>query len=419
MSSEIIIEKLVYRGYGMGHLNGKAVFVPFALPEEEVEIEITKDRKTHSFGEIKKVLSPSPTRVDPGCEFFYQCGGCSYRHLDYKEELRWKRLIFLELLGAHAPKEQEVHMHPCSLTKFYRNRMDFQVYKGRIGFYKRETRRLLEVDFCPLAEKPMNRALKEILLSGVFKKTSFSGRVSLMSSKKNVYLLLGKTTTPKKLTAAMKGLASLKGVAGVEAESRGKQKAQTKKEPGMTRTLNFFEKMEWEVSLPSFCQPNLFMNRKMIGLCLEAMKDSEKVLDLYSGTGNFSIPAATRGKEVTSVEANRAAIADLERAKERLALKNIEAVHSSALRFLKKGPGKSWDTVITDPPRKGMKEEAPLLADLEARTIIYVSCDPSAFARDAKTLIEKGYALKTSHILDMFPRTYHFETLNVFQKDPK
>lgn len=380
---------------------------------------ITKDCKSHCFGEIKKAISRSGSYIEPDCPYFYKCGGCFYRHLDYGEELRWKRLIFEELLGPLIAKNLPIHIHGSSQTKFYRNRVDFQVDGGSIGFFQRGSRGLVPVEFCAIAEKPVNRLLKNIIDSGILKNIPSLSQISLLSAGKDAFVLLA---LPKKwrrenAVETVKEFSGLKGCAGVDVEGEpyfeGKKGGWTPR----TRTLNLSGSHEWEMALPSFCQPNLSMNRKMISLYLEEISGCQTVLDLYAGSGNFSLPAALLGKKTTAVESNRFSISDLRRAVAKAGLKDLDIVPSTVTAFLA-GPlsDKNWDAIIADPPRVGMKKEAQLLAAMKTRKIIYVSCNPATFARDAKVLSRNGFALKRSHILDMFPRTYHFETLNVFER---
>lgn len=421
MAKLLKIEKLVHGGLGMGRVQGKVAFVPFGLPGEELEIEITTDLKSHSFGEIKNVLVPSPCRMESDCPYFFRCGGCSFRHMEYGEELRWKGLVFEELLGDSLKEGLETRVHGSSLTRFYRNRVDFQVEGGQIGFFKRGSHHLIAVDSCPLAEKPLNHFLKKIMDSGILKKKGAPNpdRVSLMSAEKKVFVLL---SFPGKkgrgLSNTVNAFMKLKDCAGVEVEGHGLPKAETAR-PSLSRRLQFRPSHAWEVSVQSFCQPNLTLNKKLVSLYLEETNDSENILDLYAGSGNFSVPSAIQGKKVTSVESNPFSIFDLERVKKGQGLKNLHAVRSSVADFLKRKPEYRWDTVTTDPPREGMKEATTFLAALSPQKIIYVSCDPATFARDARTLSLKGYKLKRSHVLDMFPRTCHFESLNIFKKELK
>ncbi len=413
------IEKLVYGGYGLGKARGKVTFVPFALPGDELEIKITKDRKSHAFGEITRIVSRPSASIEPDCPYFFKCGGCSFRHMDYGDELRWKKVIFQELLGDSFSKELEFTVHGSSQTRNYRNRVDFQTKNGRIGFFHRGSHDLLEVDTCLLADKPINRFLKKILRSGVLKKSPCPNRISLMSDGEKVYTLLSfpgkKGKLVKDVGKIAKAFAGIPGNSGVAVEGIPLPKKQNAGE-GISRRLNFSDDKSWEVSLQSFCQPNLHLNRKMVNIYMDEIRDSNNILDLYSGSGNFTIPALVQGKKVTAVESNPFSIFDLERVKKAESFQNLEIIPSSVIDFLRKEPGKSWDTVVVDPPREGMKKESALLTTLEPKKIIYVSCDPTTFVRDAKTLTNAGFLLKKSYLLDMFPRTYHFESLNSFIK---
>jgi len=417
--TSIKIKKLVYGGYGLGRTQGKVIFVPFALPGDELEIRITRDYKCHAFGEITRIVSRPGASIEPDCRYFFKCGGCSYRHMDYGEELRWKKVIFQELLGDGLSGELDLTVHGSSRTRHYRNRVDFQIRNGEIGFFHRASHDLLQVDACPLAEKPINRFLKKVLRSGVFKKNPGPDRIKLMSAGEKVYALLacpGKKGTMEKNTGKIaRALAAIPGNSGVAVEGVPWAKKRNTGE-ATSRRLNFYNDKRWEVSLQSFCQPNLHLNRKMITLYLDEIRDSHNILDLYSGSGNFTIPALVQGKKVTSVESNSFSIGDLEREKREENFQNLEIIPSSVIDFLRKGPAKGWDTVVVDPPREGMKREAALLTDLEPKKIIYISCNPTTFVRDAKTLTRGGFLLKTSYLLDMFPRTYHFESLNCFYK---
>ncbi len=436
-SLELTIEKLIYGGDGLAHLPadergmGKAVFVPFVLPGERVEGSVTEMKPGFARATLNRVLEASAERVQPGCPYFGQCGGCHHQHASYDEQLRFKSNILRETLRRTAKIEfaGDIHVHGSQPWK-YRNRTRLRIRTGpefAIGYNRFASHALLPVRECPISSPLINRALMAVWKLGETERVSGEiAEIEFFANAGDSELLVEVT-----LSAGQKGsapsrvaqlaafardlraeVAALVGVvpfAFAPGSSRiGLDVPQHLAEDFGARSIVYRTgNSEYRVSAGSFFQTNRFLVDKMVSLATEG-RDGGFALDLYAGVGLFSLPLSQSFRQVAAVESSPYAFHDL-RAN---APSNVTGYRIEVDKFLAQVPAETrFDYVVADPPRAGLGERvAHALAKLRASHLTYVSCDPATLARDLRLLTAAGYRIQELHLLDLFPHTFHIET---------
>jgi 23S rRNA (uracil1939-C5)-methyltransferase len=425
----LTIEKLIYGGDGLAHLppdehgRGKAVFVPFVLEGEQVEASPVEEKPGFVRARLDRVVAPSPLRGEPPCPYYQQCGGCHYQHTGYEHQLEIKMAVLRENLARFAKLDWtgEIAVHP-SPPLHYRNRTRLQVRtqpEFMLAYYRHDSRELLPVEECPISSELINKAISgiwEVGRSGHMPDPVREIEFFADDARKQLLIELY-------LDMSAPGRAGVAGfmLASSEIErcemamfalTQGKQF----REPQLMHTHD----PEWQapsltyaaageqyrVSAGSFFQTNRFLTDKMVEL-VTGGRSGKVALDLYAGVGLFAVPLAKTFERVIAVEASPYSLADLKHN----AARNVRVVHETTDRFLA-GPTGPTDLVVVDPPRAGLGEKVTrALLRLSAPRITYVSCDPSTLARDLRVLLAGGYRVEQIHLLDLFPQTFHIETL--------
>ncbi|MFH1019901.1 MAG: 23S rRNA (uracil(1939)-C(5))-methyltransferase RlmD, partial [Pseudomonadota bacterium] len=388
--------------------------------------------------DLLEVFVPSAQRIPPICSVYDTCGGCDFQHAIYEEQLRLKNGILGETLcRAGLCREEELAAllgAPLASpqTFGYRQRIRLQVAEGRAGYFGRQSHKLVPVSRCPLAGEGINSVLAELLKSRPFQSfMDLASAIELLENpaRNSIILLIHYTRkarpaehqTAKLLCQALSKLAAV--IFSVEGQAKGPYFTERGEVlPGELRV---------EFSLPGelcgqplslglepggFCQVNLGQNENCIKLLLEWTRGMPpgKALDLFCGMGNFSLPLAMQGWEVTGMDMQRSTIRSAVRNAEKAGLAercrfSQESAAKAARRLLAESA--TFDCLLLDPPRSGCAELIPLLPGLNARQIIYISCDPATLARDLAGLIQAGYRLSEVRLVDMFPQTAHQETM--------
>jgi 23S rRNA (uracil1939-C5)-methyltransferase len=389
---EITVEKLVYGGAGLGRLEGRAVLVPFVLPGEVVTIEVERERSGMAEARATALVSRSPERVEPQCAYFARCGGCSYQHAGYEFQLAQKTAIVREVLRRvgklEAPGEIPIVSGP---PWEYRNRAQFHLDGGRIGFLEAGSHRLCPVDRCPISSPRINEALaalRRMIRDRRFPR--FLRSVELFTNEREVQLNVLDTDRPL---------------------ARGFFQWCAEQMPGAGESsLDYMAGGEtYRVGHRSFFQVNRFLIDRLAGCALDGA-EGMSALDLYAGVGLFSLPLARRCRSVLAVESNASALRDLEFNAERAGLTVAvrKAIVEQFLETVEAAP----DFVLADPPRAGLgKGVVNELLRLRAPVLTIVSCDPATLARDLAPLLAGGYRIDTLALVDLFPQTWHIETV--------
>jgi len=422
---EVKVEKLVYGGKGIGKLNDKTCFVPYVLPGEIVKVRIKKEKKSFIECSLEEILQKSPERIEPICKYFTYCGGCDYQHIPYEKQLKIKEDIFTETLERigkiNHPKIEK--FIPSENPFFYRNRTQIKIKGEKVGFFKKESKEVINIDNCYLLKEDLNKALqgiKEILPYLTFQPIE----VHLYSS--NLDEMLVKFIYPKRIKRFPLGLKHLKSFLSPNIKGVGIYKSNSQGFPERLFTIGniyAFEKVEdltYRVSIDSFFQVNRFQIKNLIREIEEEFKDSnhKKVIDFYSGVGTLSLPVAKYVETVVGIESNPFAVQDANHNRKLNHLKNAKFFHMESQKGIKFLEELKPDAVIFDPPRTGLSGKIiqKINEGSYIKKIIYVSCNPSTLARDLNLLTKGGFSIKSIKLIDMFPQTYHIESITILER---
>lgn len=390
---EVRIEKLLYGGDGLARTEGKVVMAPFVAPGELVEVQILKEHPSRLEAKLARVVEPSEQRVEPRCSVFERCGGCHFQHLSYEAQLEAKRVMLIESLARIGGITLDAPIATIAGEPWhYRNRAQLHFDGGKIGFHAAGSNRLVEISSCPISSPKLNEAiaaLRQMRREPRFPK--FLHAVELFTDEKLVQ---------------MNVLAAAKPVAKAFFEWAAERI------PGANRpALDYaVAGQKFRVSHQSFFQVNRFLIEPLVEA---ALRDAEgyQALDLYAGVGLFTLPLTQRfSRKVTAVEVVKSASADLIFNLER-AGRDAAVVQQPVEMFLDAHRERP-DFCLADPPRAGLgKDAVQQLLRIHPRRLTIVSCDPTTLARDLKALIAGGYSLIDVTLVDLFPQTYHLESV--------
>jgi 23S rRNA (uracil1939-C5)-methyltransferase len=423
------IEKLVYGGEGLARLPadeqgpGKTVFVPFVLEGEEVEATLTEQKPGFARARLERVHAASPHRVGPGCQYFQRCGGCQYQHASYEHQLRIKAEILRETLRRTAKVELpcELQIHAASEGEWvYRNRTRLKVRAApefALGYYQSRSHELLPVEQCPISSPLINRAIASVWELGRAGEIPAAVReLEFFVDHADEVLLIEAYCELRTSQEAAEAVAEkltriipeVKGAAVFELPPAN-QFVDPKRLAAFGKTAIVYatKLAAYRVSAGAFFQGNRFLIDELVGIVTGGAA-GQLALDLYAGVGLFSVPLKQSFAQVIAVEASQTSFADLRQN----AGQEVKAVRATTAQYLDQASGTHPDLVVADPPRGGLGENVVRkLAGLGAARITYVSCDPSTLARDLRTLLSLGYRIDGAHMIDLFPQTYHIESV--------
>jgi 23S rRNA (uracil1939-C5)-methyltransferase len=427
------IEKVVYGGNGLAHAEdgaktGSTVFVPFTLPQEIVEAQVTKEHSGFAEAELVRVVDPSPDRVEPRCAHFGSCGGCNYQHASYEAQLQLKQEILRETLNrASLAPLPAIEVHAGEPWE-YRNRIRLRVAevdgRMRVGYLRRGSTEFLPVQMCPIAAPVLWRAAEALLElnDASVPWRSALEEVELFTSpdQRTVQMTIFVRREPKGFTAFCEALQERLpelagvGVAVMENTARGRKTLRVRAGSTWGREgLNYTVGGEsYWVSRGGFFQVNRHMIDPLLNLVTHG-RSGYLAWDLYAGVGLFS---RSLGKSFDEVVAVEAAADDLARS---FRGRGQRAVAATTVDFLRQAilQRERPDLVVMDPPRAGVGAEVcNLLARVQPEEIVYVSCDPVTLGRDLRLMVDSGYRLHELHMVDMFPQTFHQETVVVMRR---
>ena len=424
---QLKIEKLVYGGDGLARLAadehgaGKTVFVPFSIDGEEVEARIIEQKPGFARAQLERVFVESSDRVQPGCPYFFECGGCQYQHANYARQLKIKSAILIETLQRTAkiklPCDLQVHPSP---EWNYRNRTRLKLQNApqfAIGYYKFRSHELLPVEQCPISSPLINVAIEKIWAAG--RAGAMSAAISeleLFADHADERLLVEAYCAPPTPKAEGQAIAHsltqiLPSAIGVEVFEQfpANQATEPKRLASFGEPSLVYETQSagYRVSAGAFFQVNRFLIDDLIGIVTDGAS-GKLALDLYAGVGLFSTVLARSFAQVIGVESSQICVADLRHN----APLEVKAVLATTEQYLGQVRNLRPDLIVVDPPRGGLGERVvQSLAKLEAPNITYVSCDPSTLARDLKLMTGLGYRITGAHLLDLFPQTFHIESV--------
>lgn len=422
MSSVIEITSLAYGGKGLGRIDGKVVFVPFTAPGDIVEVEITVDKKGFSEGSVKSLMTPSPLRVEPACAFYGRCGGCSLQHMSYEGQLEWKQRILDETLRRIGKLEDVEFEKPIASPSalHYRSRARFHVHGHKAGFFEAGSHRVVDMDSCPLLDPLVNETFldfKQAVLSVKGRPVIYSFEAGLSEDDgKTVVSILAAPSGGFDWGEFLKQVRHLKGfeVWVMKDRTRKGKFVKAEKDTSLVYTAGG---VQFSAPISVFSQVNAAQNRAMVEKIAEfaMLSGKESVLDLYCGVGNLSLPAAKRAASVVGVESSGQAVQQARANAQRNSIKNAVFHEGDAALWLKQNlknlEQEGLDVLILDPPRGGEPQIAESLSTARPAIIVYISCSPPTLARDIRQLTGLGYIVSRAVLVDMFPQTYHIESI--------
>jgi 23S rRNA (uracil1939-C5)-methyltransferase len=414
------IEKAIYGGAGLARVDGKAIFVPFTLPGEVVEAHIIEDKRSFANADLDAVLESSSERTNPACEYFGLCGGCQYQHASYAQQIEMKLNILRETLQrarlTSFPEIIPIYAGPFA----YRNRVRFHIQKEPFAlcYKKRASHANLAVGRCPIAAPLLERALKIVTQIGSRSIREFDEIEFFTNESENELVLsLWAGQEIKDSPSALRDFCDtlrqeLPVLAGAAVFPVKNTETLEKKlgEWGAQALTYRVGGHAYRVSIGSFFQVNRFLIDRLVQL-VTAEVSGTLAWDLYAGVGLFAQVLSQRFEKVVAVEASPSSSNDL---RHNLSGNNDKTVRSGTLEFLRQQRGAVPDLIVVDPPRTGLGNSVvSTLTKVRPQTIVYVSCDPATLSRDLHALVESGYHLRTMHMVDLFPQTFHLESVTV------
>lgn len=425
------IEKFSHDGRGIARILGKTVFIEGALPEEKVVFKYTRVKSDYDEGQVVSVLTPSMHRVAPKCQHYAECGGCSLQHLDAQNQIHVKQSLLLELLGRIGHIQPESLLPPLTASSWhYRNKARLSVRvlpkDVLIGFRKKhKPRHLVGLNHCPILHARVSEALPELkkLIASLEKKEAII-QIEIAIGDEEIGLIF---RNMEQLTAQDHNKLCTFGskMGFILFLQPGNTQSVTKIYPETAGDFLHYALAEQGVRFAfhptDFTQVNPEMNRKMVLKAEELLQlnAEDRVLDLFCGLGNFSLSFAKKCDRVIGVEGSEAMVqrASQNAIANQLSNTQFFCADLSKEHALDPFLNQNITKILLDPPRTGAVEIIRQSNKLKSRCIVYVSCNPATFARDAGILVQQqGYRLKTVGVMDMFPHTAHVESIALFEK---
>ena len=431
-AATVEIRSLSHDGRGIGIANNKKLFVSGALPGETVTYHITQKRSQYSNAEVVDILTAAPERVNPPCQHFGVCGGCSLQHMSVEMQIAAKQQVLLDQLKHFGHVEPETVLPPLhALATGYRRKarlgVKFVIKKNKllVGFREKSSRYLADLEHCAVLHPSVGARLPEL--------SQLIASLSLYQHIAQIEVAIGDHDTalifrhleplPESDQNKLRDFAERTGI-HIYLQPNPPQALVKLWPPNAPDRLTYSlpdEDLTYLFHPLDFTQVNLEMNRLMVqqALTLLDVQPHETALDLFCGIGNFTLPIAKRAAQVTGVEGG---VEMVERAYANAKHNGIENVSFYAANLQQPPLAAAWmkttyDKILLDPPRVGAKEMLPYFNQFAAKRIVYISCNPATLARDAGELVSLyHYKLKQVGVMNMFPHTSHIESIAVFEK---
>lgn len=420
----LTIEKLDHHGAGMAYQNKKPIFIEGALPGEQVLAQLTESKSKFARANLIKIQKPSPERIEPFCSYYHECGGCNMQHLGSDAQQEYKQQTLSQLMSKFAGQSVALDAPIVGKAQGYRRRARVSIKLNKktrqleFGFRKKQSKEIVTVTQCPVLDGDL-----EALMAPLYQLLqSFSNQESLG----HIELVKGDNTN----VIVLRHLKPLKEQDQQSLELFAKQNNATLYLMPETDQLNRVvgesaHYLEAGVTIPfepnNFIQVNQEVNHSMVEQALEwlDLNEDDRVLDLFCGLGNFSLPMAKRVKSVVGVEGIDAMV---EKASDNAKVNGISNAAFYQANLEQDVSGLIWaaekfDKILLDPARAGASGVIDHISQLGASRVVYVSCNPATLARDSQSLLNQGFKLQKLGMLDMFPHTSHLESMALFVKD--
>lgn len=409
---ECIVNGISHASEGVARIDGKATFIPYAIPGETVAVKITESKQNYQRARLEKIIVSSPDRTAPPCRHYFTCGGCSYQHVKYERQLALKRQVVEETLKRIGGIDTKVNpVIGMENSWHYRNKVEWhtgqQAGEPLLGYYINNTHQLIDIDDCLLISEEMKECSRYIKKHLQQLHVPFACQVTVRQSSLGQLMIIFSGTDAShidftQLTDHF-----------TEASLYSIDQGITRLHYGETRLNEKLGEITFEISPQAFFQVNHIQTEKMLDIIKDyaQLRRSDTVLDAYCGTGSIALSLAQDAKRVVGVERFKASIKDAKR--------NAFINHITNSQFIKGACEDiiptledNFDVIILDPPRNGCKKELiQAVINKSPRSIIYVSCNPSTLARDLALFKGSIYNVKEVQPIDMFPQTTHVETV--------
>ena len=433
-------------GYGIGkysdgELKNFVIYVPFVAVGDKIRCKILKVLSSYAFGKVEEIIVKSPHRIEPDCKSFGKCGGCVFRHIDYEAELEYKKNSVVQAYKREFGSDFDIKINevkPSEQTEGYRNKVEYPIsVEGKCSFYAKKSQRTVDIVGCKLQDASFEQIVK-----------AFEGYVSEFNvsvydeqTKKGVlrhlFLRIGENSgdisvcvvaNKKKIPfeeELVKRMSEINGVKSLWLNCNTKDTNVILSDDyrliwGEKYIIDDMCGVKVRISPQSFYQINKRQAQKLYSDALEMAGEYNNLLDLYCGIGCIGLCAAKKAKRVLGVEIVPEAIEDAKAIAKINNIENAQFYTSDANRLSEvlKEADFVPDTVVVDPPRKGLDEETiRAILKINPKKIVYISCNPHTQSRDVKKFSECGYEIKEIAPYDMFPRTYHVETIALLSRE--
>ena len=429
------VESLTHEGRGIAKVNGKTTFIAFGLPSEEVEYKYTYSKSRYDEGQVVTVLSPSSERVEPICEAYERCGGCSFQHVSPDFQIEHKQNVLAEHLSHFGNLEPDTWLDPLKspLTQGYRRKARLGVRyvikkeKVLVGFRERNGRYLADISSCPVLHPSVGNKIEAL--------QTLIANLDCLMTLPQIEVAVDDTKTAL-IIRHLEDLSDSDNNKIIEFAKENNFWVYLQPKGPNTIHLIYPELPEKErylsYKIPSanieikfqpndFTQVNAELNQLMLqhALNLLDIQSNETVLDLFCGLGNFSLPMARLANKVIGIEGDEPMTKRAYENAQHNQIDNAEFYVADLFESITQfdWSKNSYDKVLLDPPRAGAETVCKNIELFDPKKIVYVSCNPSTLARDAGILVnEKGYKLAKAGVMDMFPHTTHVESIAVFEK---
>lgn len=429
---EAKIERLSHEGRGIASVNGKTTFIAYALPDETVQFEYTATHGQYDEGQCLSVNdSASPMRAIPECPHFSVCGGCSLQHMRADAQREHKQTVLLELIQNQTGVQPTTVLEPLKSESYgYRRKARLGIRhvakKGLPLFGFRETngRYLAVIESCKILHPSLGEKVLKVreMLNTLSIKDQIAQCEASLSDDKKILIFRNLKEFSQEDKEVLKGFASEE---GFEIYQQPGNESTTQGLDGEAPRKQYYQLPDFDLTLGfmphDFTQVNFDINAQMVTRAIEELELSpeDTMLDLFCGLGNFSLAAARQAGEVIGVEGSTEMTV---RASDNAKLNNIHNTSFYSFDLTQDFKSQAWcreyDKLLIDPPRSGALNIVEQIEHLNAKRIVYISCNPATLARDLAVLInEKGYTLDKAGIMDMFPHTGHVESMAVLSKN--
>lgn len=390
------ITKLDNQGRGITHQDGKIIFVENALEDEEVSIIITQDKKKYAHAVPAEIYHENENRVIPKCPYYKKCGGCNLMHINYAYEETYKLNKIKEILKKYANIDFDVRLIKNDRELFYRNKITLKVENNKFGYYNANTHEFVEIDSCLLASSSINKIINDHNFIDIK-----NGEIVIRSNYRDEILISIKTDDDYNIKDNIPS--NIKGIV-INGKSIYKD----------NYFYDYIGDLKFKVSYNAFFQVNNYMAKQIFDI-LNNYLSGKNLLDLYCGVGTLGLSLKDKYNNIYGIEKIGNAIKDAKYNAHSNNIKNAHYYTGDTSKILKKLNVK-FDTIIVDPPRSGLNRETiDQILDINPKNLAYISCDPMTLARDLKILIN-SYNIEKINALDMFPNTYHVETVVILSK---